>query len=164
MGFGRVARVGVFGTFCAALAAGGSVGCGGPVSREWPSRRLAREYEPPVGRPDVMAPAVEAGAFTSPRLEGLPVGVQAAFAKEHPSAEVTKVDAVPSGTGPLLYRISFVEDGSAGRATYTSAGRDAAAPPAVVYRPDDRRPPEAEVRPAPEGGVPPRGTPGGAVD
>ena len=166
MGFGRVARVGVYGTFGVALlaaAAGSSSGCG-RIRNEWPDRRFAREYVPPAPRPDVVAPEVDRTAFASPHLQGLPVGVQASFAKEHPSAEVTKVDAIPSGTGPMLYRISYVEDGSAGMATYTSGGRDTAPPPSVVYRPDDSGRPRAKFAPRPEGGVPARGTPTGAVD
>jgi hypothetical protein len=111
-----------------------------------------------------MAPAVERSAFASPQLEGLPAGVQAAFASEHANAEILKVQTVPSGTGPMIYRISYVEDGEPGLATYTSGGKDTAPPPSVVYRPDDSGRPRAKYAPRPEGGVPAQGTPSGAVD
>lgn len=162
MGVGRIARVGVFGSCCIALVAV-SFGCT-KFREQWPSRRLAREYTPPATRPIVMAPAVDRTAFASPQLEGLPGGVQAAFVRQHRAAEIRKVETLASGTGPLLYRISYVEDGTAGMATYTSGGADTTPPSAVVYRQDDSGRPKAKYAPRPEGGVPPRGTPSGSVD
>jgi hypothetical protein len=162
MGFGRVARIGVYGTCCVALVAG-SVGCS-KLREQWPSRRLAREYTPPVERPVVTAPAVERDAFVSSRLEGLPVGVQTAFVREHPAAEIMSVESVPSGAGPMLYRISYVDQGRPGTASYTSGGRDTAPPQEVVQRPDDSGRPKAKFAPATEVGIPGQGTPSGAVD
>lgn len=162
MGVSRLARVGVLG-ICSATLLAGLTGCS-RVREQMPARRLAREYPPSATRPAIEPPVAEAGAFTSSRLAGLPLGVQASFREEHPDAQVTSVATVPSGTGPLLYRITYLEDGVPGVVTYQSSGRDLAPPPEVVIRPDDTGRPKAKYAPVPEPGIPGQSTPSGQVD
>ncbi|MDB5295733.1 MAG: hypothetical protein JWO31_1716 [Phycisphaerales bacterium] len=160
----RLARVGVFG---AVLAVGTMAATSAGCSRwreQSPSGRLARQYTPPATRPSADAPVVGQTAFASSQLEGLPAGVRTAFAAEHPSAAVTKVSPLPSGSGPMLYRISYLEDGVGGSGTYTAAGRDPSPAAAVVIRPDDGGRPKAKYAPKPEAGAPAQGTPSGRVD
>ncbi len=111
-----------------------------------------------------MAPEVESDPFTSVATDGLPAGVQASFQQEHPSAQITNVQRIPSGTGPMLYRVSYLQDGAAGSTSYRSTGTDMAPPAEIVFRPDDSGRPRAKYAPRPEGGIPEKGTPSGAID
>ncbi|HEX8911657.1 MAG TPA: hypothetical protein VF796_04805 [Humisphaera sp.] len=125
MKFGRAARFGVLGLSAFAFVAGGCA-----ARNEMPSRRLARPHKPsPVEQP-YFAPEVDQSAVNLGRLSGLPVQVQASFTREYPAAGITSVQQIPSGTGPMLYRISYIDGGTPGQVTYRASGQDMA---------DDRR-------------------------
>jgi len=154
------ARIGLFGMFAASLIAG-SVGCSS--LRQLPSKRFARQYTPPAPRPDVAAPAVEADAFTYGALDNLPTDVQLAAMRDHPDGGITHVQQVPSGTGPMLYRVFAVQEGVSTVTSYRSNGSNLSPRGSVVHADDSGRP-KAKYAPQPEAGIPEKGTPSGTVD
>ncbi|QOV88794.1 hypothetical protein [Humisphaera borealis] len=162
MRFSRLARVGVLGVCASALVAG-SIGCS-TFRNEWPSKRMARGYTPPATQPTVMAPVAEADAFTYPAIDHLPAGVQASFTRDNPSSPIVAVEQVPSGSGPMLYRVTSLQDGTPVVSSYRSTGADLHPPEIVVIRPNDSDRPKAKYAPKPEGGVPAKGTQSGAID
>lgn len=157
----RLARIGIF-AICLSGIVAGSLGCSA-LRKQMPRHRMAREYTPPAPQPVVNAPTVEADAFTAPALANLPANVQAAFLRDHPTAVVTNVEHVPSGAGPILYRVSAMQDGVPTVSSYRSTGDDLSPRESVTYRDDTGRP-RAKYAPVREGGVPDAGTPSGTVD
>ena len=149
MSLGRVSRVlhgVVFGSLGAALAVG-TAGCGAWQQR--PSQRFAREPKPTPQGPAQFAPEVDQASPNGVALDGLPAGVQGAFRHEHPDAAVTAVQQVPTGTGVLLYRVAFLEDGTSGAATYHSGGTEMTPPgTGTIIRRDDSGRPPAQYAPA----------------
>ena len=135
-----------------AVAAGvallfGAVGCGAWQQR--PSQRLAREYKPTPQGPVQFAPEASQAGVNTVALDGLPAGVQGAFRSEHPDAAVTAVSQVPTGTGLMLYRVAFLEDGVSGASTYHAGGRETGtAGTATIIRRDDSGRPPAQYAPA----------------
>lgn len=141
-----------------------TVGCS-----QFPAKRFARPYirdhnEDPVA----FAPEVEQSQFNSVQLTGLPARVQYAFLHEHPAASITAVQTVPSGSGPMLYRVAYVEAGMAQSTTYADGGRDLSHDQReTIIRQDDSGRPKATYAPAngsASAGIPPRGTPAGDLD
>ena len=137
-------------------------GCG-PVREQFPDRRFAREHVPTPPTEPVFAPELDQNDVNNVQLAGLPVKVQASFRRQHPGVGITSVRQVPSGTGPMLYRIGFVEGGAAQSVTYGDAGVDQAdSASARVFRDEsDGRPP---IQYAPAKSPTTRGTAPGSVD
>lgn len=148
MSLDRVARTVVLGSSALALSAG-AIGCSA-FREQWPTQRMAREYKPTPQGPVTYAPDVEQGPYNAAALDGLPGGVQASFRRDHPDAAVTAVTQVPSGAGLMLYRIGYVEDGSAGSTTYRAGGHALGADAGpTASQPDLTGRPKAKYAPRP---------------
>jgi hypothetical protein len=151
MSLGRVTRPrvlrGVVVGALAATAAGVAGGCG--VWQQRPSARFARPYKPTPQGPVQFAPDVDQTEPNGVALDGLPASVQGAFRQEHPDAAVTAVQQVQTGTGVMLYRVAFLEDGTAGRSTYHAGGREMSpAGTGTIIRRDDSGRPRAQYAPS----------------
>lgn len=148
MSRGRVTRLAVFAASAVALA-WGSVGCSS-FRQEWPTRRMAKEHKPTDEGPITFAPDAEQDVVTSKAVDGLPAGVQSAFRHDHPGVAVTSVKQIPNGSGLMLYRIAYLDEGVASSATYRAGGKDfsPAGEPGYVVRPDDTGRPAAKFAPA----------------
>jgi len=144
MSLGRVAPV-VFGSVLLAMAFS-SLGCN--VRREWPTRQFAREHKPTDEGPVTFAPDVTQAGYNRMALDGLPSMVQVMFRRDHPEAAVTAVEQVPTGTGVMLYRVAYLEDGTAGSSMYRAGGRDMSAPTPSIIRHDDSGRPPAKYAPS----------------
>jgi hypothetical protein len=119
-------------TFCAAgvgafllLAAG----CGHkklhPQEREYTKyerKTLFTPYTPPMDEDVVMAPELQQRDFNDVRLRSLPAGVQSRFGRDLDGAQVLRVEQVPSGVGPMLYRVVYLRDGFPGEMIYQAGG------------------------------------------
>lgn len=159
----RLVRVALLG-LCAGVVVSGTVGCSA-FRKEWPSRRMAREYTPAAPRPDVTAPAVEGDQFVHPRLNTLPAGVQASIVRDNPDAQIVSVEQVPSGTGPMMYRVTALQGGVPVVSNYRSTGADLSPAEVIVYRPNDYTGrAKAKYAAEAEAGIPAKGTESGAVD
>jgi hypothetical protein len=134
----RVLRGVVFGSLGVALAHAAG-GCG--VWQQRPSQRFARPYQPTPQGPVQFAPDVDQADLNGVALDGLPAGVQGAFRHDHPDAAVTAVRQVPTGTGVMLYRVAYLEDGVSGATTYRAGGGDTTPPGMMIRRDDSGRPP-----------------------
>lgn len=89
----------------------------------YPDKKLYGKVPP--SKPAKDHPAVTAAddaTFTANRLNGAPIAVQAAFEREYPEAVVTSVVSRPTGAGPNVYDISFIDDGRPGVITYAGNG------------------------------------------
>jgi hypothetical protein len=145
MNLGRTLRWTGSGSLLLAIAFA-AAGCG--ASREMPAKQFARVHKPTDRGPTVYAPDVEQAQYNMQALEGLPIGVQASFGREHPGAAITRVEQIPTGTGLMLYRIAYLDDGVAGATTYRASGSDMAPPPAIIIRGDDFGRPRARYAPS----------------
>lgn len=116
------------------VVAGSAVAGCSRVRDQFPDRRFNRPYQPtPAGEP-YAAPVVEQSTVNHVALAGLPEGVKLNFLRDHPDSAVSSVQHVPSGTGPMLYRITYIEGGVARQATYHASGDDLNGPPEVIVR------------------------------
>jgi hypothetical protein len=62
-----------------------------------------------------------AAARISP--DDLPPTVRTAFRRDHPDAAVTDITPLSAETGAPLYRVTFIDSGTAGDATYYMNGQ-----------------------------------------
>lgn len=60
--------------------------------------------------------------YSSARLETAPLTVRAAFRRDYPNATVSAVETMSPQDGPLLYVITFYDNGRSGSASYTQDG------------------------------------------
>jgi hypothetical protein len=109
------------------------IGCS-RVRDQFPDRRFNRPYKPTPAAEPYAAPVVRQSTVNHVALGGLPEGVKLTFLRDHPEAAVSSVQHVPSGTGPMLYRITYIEGGIAQQATYHATGDDLNGPPEVIVR------------------------------
>jgi len=101
-----------------------AAGCG-------PSRYVNETLYGPTRMPTthtdpLVIPDVGPADFNDVALAGAPVGVQAAFRQDHRRAAVTSVRQQPQPTGLIVYEVTYVEDGGAGRTVYLADGTDVA--------------------------------------
>ncbi len=152
-----IARAGVLGVASLALLAGGC----GRILNQFPEKRFAREHVPTPPEEPTFAPVVDQKDVNDVQMSGLPVGVQASFRREHAGAGITSVQQVPSGTGPMLYRINYVDGGVPQSVTYHDHGADMANAGREVVTRDDSGFPAAKRPPAKTTAA---GTPAGGVN
>jgi len=69
------------------------------------------------------------------KLEAYPESVRAAFIRDYPTANVTRVEVYPDTTGRAVYEVNYVRDGRAGDAVYTAEGVRVEAPANRVSTP-----------------------------
>ena len=129
----RSGLMGVAGkTFCAAgvgafllFAAGCAREKLHPQEREYTKyerKTLFTPYTPPMDEDVVMAPDLEQREFNDVRLRSLPAGVQARFGRDLEGAQILRVEHIPSGSGPMLYRVVYLQDGVPGEMIYKAGG------------------------------------------
>jgi hypothetical protein len=91
-------------------------------------------------RADHPAPVTPAGARTAADTT-LPAAVSAKFRREFPNAGITNITPSSTETGAPIYRITFVENGRPGSATYFQNGERLPQPPPVDLSPRTPAPP-----------------------
>jgi hypothetical protein len=80
-----------------------------------------------TSRTDHPAPVTPAAARANP--ENVPAAVGAQFRRDFPNAGITNITPTSTETGAPIYKITFVENGRPGSATYFQNGERLPQPP-----------------------------------
>jgi hypothetical protein len=82
------------------------------------------------------APHVSVEMANSAQFRAVPLRIQHSFALDYGGAAVTRVEMVPTGTGAMFYKITYIENGTPGQAVYHDDGTAADASLGVVIIPE----------------------------